>query len=422
MATTTRRSTVLEEVLAHNRGRKPKRLRLKLHKMNESPFAFFRGADHLFASAWTAIRPPEPGPEVLLCGDLHLENFGVYEDAEGVFHFDINDFDEAIVAPASVDLVRCTASIFLAAELWHLTPLTATGMALDFLEAYRGALKATAEDGHVRKGDPAAASRAAWALLGPAALADPLKLLDHATQKNRRGERRIVRRADKRPPVRASRASLVRKAVEKYGRSTRTPQALRVIDVTARIAGIGSLGLRRYLVLVEGDGSPDGNRLIDIKQVVGSALDGLADAVRPDFGPSEAHRAVRAQLTLQARPALGLDVLKMGGRWYRMRQMIPEENRTTLDRFQNRPEKLRDAIKEAGCVTARSHLRGTPARHRKRRTEALTTWASGPELDAVLASAARCAERTRLEYEQFHTAMKDRSELPRALRPGAKGE
>jgi uncharacterized protein (DUF2252 family) len=110
MAINDRRNAILDEVLAFNRDRKPKRVRLKLQRMDEGPFPFFRGMDHLFAHAWPELKPPDVGPTTLLCGDLHLENFGAYRSDDGDYLFDINDFDEALVAPVGLDLVRCTAS------------------------------------------------------------------------------------------------------------------------------------------------------------------------------------------------------------------------------------------------------------------------------------------------------------------------
>src|SRR4051812_42337999 len=134
MGFTTQAESVLVSVLRFNEGRVPRAVRLKLKKMAADSFAFFRGADHLFAAAWPDLRPPDVGPEIPICGDLHLENFGAYRDDDGEYLFDINDFDEAVVAPCSLDLVRCATSILLAAELWGLSPLRATGMVLRYLD------------------------------------------------------------------------------------------------------------------------------------------------------------------------------------------------------------------------------------------------------------------------------------------------
>ena len=79
---------------AENEGRKPELLRRKYRRMGEDLFAFFRGTDHLFAAAWEGLAPVDPGPAILICGDLHLENFGAYRADDGDFVFDINDFDE----------------------------------------------------------------------------------------------------------------------------------------------------------------------------------------------------------------------------------------------------------------------------------------------------------------------------------------
>ena len=74
---------VLEAILQFNRGRKRRLVRLKLRRMMGDPFTFFRGTNHLFAQAWPELRPPDVGPDILICGDLHLENFGAYRTAEG---------------------------------------------------------------------------------------------------------------------------------------------------------------------------------------------------------------------------------------------------------------------------------------------------------------------------------------------------
>src|SRR4051794_26329694 len=129
--------SVVDAILRRNRGRKPRFVQLKYRRMAENAFAFFRGTDELFALSWPELRPPEVGPSILICGDLHLENFGAYRTAGGDFRFDINDFDESVVAPCSLDLTRCAASILLASESWGLAATRATGMVLAYLDRYR---------------------------------------------------------------------------------------------------------------------------------------------------------------------------------------------------------------------------------------------------------------------------------------------
>ena len=146
---------VLDAILQFNQDRKPELLRLKLRKMRADPFTFFRGADHLFCRDWPELRPLDVGPDVLISGDLHLENFGAHRTTEGDFRYDLNDFDEAVVAPCSFDVVRCATSIILASEQWKLKPSQATGMALAYLENYRKAvLKAVESRFHPRDRSP----------------------------------------------------------------------------------------------------------------------------------------------------------------------------------------------------------------------------------------------------------------------------
>ncbi len=401
---------VLEAILEFNAGRKPKLLRLKLRRMLSDPFTFFRGTDHLFARAWPELRPAEVGPDVLLCGDLHLENFGAFKTADGNFRFDINDFDEAAVAPCSVDLVRCTTSIFLAAEQWLLTPTEATGMALAFLEHYRQGILQSTTEGTVGEVCLGSGEGPIWKLLGSTVISTHDELLKRKT-KRKSGDRCIIERAKNHPPVSRSRFEAIRNAFEAYGLREGEPDRFRVRDATVRIAGVGSLGVRRYLALIEGDGPPDGYRLIDIKEALPSAILSCRTAPQPEW--DEARRIVDAQRALQGHPAAGLDVLHISGRTYRIRDMIPHENRASLDRLSRRPAKLRQGVETAGLLTAWSHLRGARLTPDRDCWPELAHWCTGAAIDAVLAAAARYADRTNREHHEFRQGVRSAGGLAR---------
>jgi len=400
---------VLEEILQYNQQRKPKLVRLKLRRMLKDPFTFFRGAIHLFARDWPELCPPEVGPEILICGDLHLENFGAYRTAEGDFRYDINDFDEAVVAPSSLDLVRCTASIFLAAEQWKLTPTDATTLALAYLNQYRRAILEATRTGAVGEVAPRSGHGAIWELLGSTASGIQESLLERNTKRKANGKL-TIRRTDKHPEVSRKRFEAIREAIEAYGETVKEPEIFRVHDVTGRITGVGSLGVRRYLALIEGEGPPDGHRLIDIKQVEPSALLAITKAPQPDWGGDETQRVVQAQTILQGHPAAGLDALHINERPYRIREMIPEENRSNLGRFRKQPAKLREAVETAGRLTAWSHLRGARlavgSNQKQDHWPELATWSAGAAIDAVLAAAARYAERTNHDYAEYRQAVR----------------
>ena len=402
--------SALAAVLESNLGRPPRKIRLKLKRMAANPFAFFRGACPLFATTWKELEPPDTGPEILVCGDLHLENFGAYRDHDGQFLFDINDFDEALYAPSAIDPVRCATSILLAAELWKLSPLQANGMVLDYLDQYRSAVTTSPEIPTVAAKAPRLSQDPIAQILGKAAIAEQSSLLDRKTELSKNGLRHIIRSKLKHPDVGEARAEAVSEAFQAYGRSHQDAAGYQVLDVTGRVAGIGSLGVERYLVLVQAGGSATTNRLLDVKEEDASAWIGILGRSATPPGATEAARVVFAQRTLQARTASGLDVITIGDKTYRIREMIPEENRSSLDRLQQKPAKLREAILTAGHLTGRSHLRGATAGGCDQR-QALSQWATSAALDSLLAAAARYAEWSRQTYLRFKSDLKTPSAL-----------
>lgn len=389
--------SVLEEIQRFNAGRIEQFVRWKFEKMRASPFAFFRGADHLFARAWAELPFRAAGPPVLSCGDLHLENFGAYRTTEGDFRFDINDFDEAAALPADFDLIRFIASVLLAGEEWRLTPLQSNRICLLYLDAYRKALSEAVREGKAGEIGPGSGAGVVTGLLEHVAQASPRDLLEQFTNK-KHGDRRITLEPQKRLPIEASEATEVRKAVEAHGQAIGKPAAFQVQDVCARAAGVGSLGVPRYLVLVKGEEN-DRNRLLDVKGVLPSAVAPFSLVPQPAW-KSDADRVVESQCRLQARPAAGLTPLEISGRPFRIRDMIPEENRAKLDRFQQHADQLGAAIETAGRLTAWAHFRGADPTVRS----SLAEWASGAGIETVAPAAMRIADLTQRQYDEFCAA------------------
>jgi len=99
----------------------PGDLSLKHRHMAEAVFPFLRATFYRWAQLWPKICPElSRAPHVLVVGDLHVENFGTWRDAEGRLVWGVNDFDEASSAAYAVDLVRLVASAYLAIEGQHL--------------------------------------------------------------------------------------------------------------------------------------------------------------------------------------------------------------------------------------------------------------------------------------------------------------
>jgi hypothetical protein len=109
--------------------------------MAQDAFLFLRGTFYRWMQLFPALCPKAAGtPTVLAVGDLHVENYGTWCDAEGRLVWGINDFDEAFPLPYAVDLVRLGTSAWLAVELGHLSLVPANACAA-ILEGYTKGLE-----------------------------------------------------------------------------------------------------------------------------------------------------------------------------------------------------------------------------------------------------------------------------------------
>lgn len=117
-------------------------LELKHERMREAVFPFMRATFYRWAEIiGTACADELGAARVAAVGDLHLENFGTWRDAEGRLAWGINDFDEAATMPAAGDLIRVATSARLAAHEKRVA-LDAKDAADALLDGYRAALEA----------------------------------------------------------------------------------------------------------------------------------------------------------------------------------------------------------------------------------------------------------------------------------------
>lgn len=307
----------------------------------------------------------------------------------------------------------------LAGEIWKHSPIRVMQMVLAYLDGYRAAIVAMTlpiakeEASTTTPADILALKANKKGPISGLIVASGSKtqasLLDRLTRVDWDGERSLKRVGRFFDVGWAESKSLVR-AIQAYGRSRGEPDTFQVVDFAGRVAGIGSLGVRRFIALVAGDGLVSGHRLFDIKEAASPSFRELAQVEGPLDGGSiaQAHRIVKAQRMLQEKPTAGLDVLEVGDTGYRLRELIPEENRARLDRFRRDTSKLRRSLDHAGWITAHAHIRGAQVKGRDQ-TGALSEWVAGSALDAVLASAVRIADRNRSHYKAFRKAKLDAS-------------
>ena len=87
----------------------------KRRRMGEDPHSFLRSTFYRWAGLWAKHSAAlDKAPEVLGVGDIHVENFGTWRDADGRLAWGVNDFDEACMLPYTADLVRLTTSALMA--------------------------------------------------------------------------------------------------------------------------------------------------------------------------------------------------------------------------------------------------------------------------------------------------------------------
>lgn len=120
-------------------GRIQDLLPIKYGRMLESPFTFLRGSAVVMAQDLSAS--PATGIQAVVCGDAHLSNFGIFATPERKLVFDINDFDETYIGPWEWDLKRLAASAVVAGRNNGFKEKICRALAVDTAEIYRAAMR-----------------------------------------------------------------------------------------------------------------------------------------------------------------------------------------------------------------------------------------------------------------------------------------
>jgi uncharacterized protein (DUF2252 family) len=102
--------------------------------MARSPWNYYRGAAAVMAGDLAC--EPDSGLMVQLCGDAHILNFGLWATPERNLLFDLRDFDETLPGPFEWDVKRFAASVVVAARQNRMKPRLAAAAVTVGLEAY----------------------------------------------------------------------------------------------------------------------------------------------------------------------------------------------------------------------------------------------------------------------------------------------
>lgn len=346
---------IVKTILEFNADRDPERLAMKYAKMRTSPYVFLRGTCHLFYERLLVDTLPADAPIAWICGDLHLENFGSYKGDNRLVYFDINDFDEASLAPVSWDLVRLLASVFAAAASLRITENQAVLLCSEFMSAYGSALAS----GKASWVDRDSADGLVNSLLDALRNRSRVEHLDKYTKLAKKS--RVIRRDGERSLKASSKETARATAlVETYAATQKDKKFFEVIDVAHRIAGAGSLGVERYMVLVKGKGSPDENYLLDVKQALPSSLQTHVAIGQLEWA-SEADRVVTLQNRMQAAPTAFLNAVTTvkGKRSYQVRALQPSADRVALNDTSVTFGQISGVVNQMGRIVGWAHLRGS---------------------------------------------------------------
>jgi hypothetical protein len=229
--------------------------------MRSSSFSFLRATFYRWMQLFPEICQKElSAPEVLSIGDLHLENFGTWRDSEGRLIWGINDFDEVHTLPFSLDLIRLAASVGFAIQESHLT-VGFSEACQAIVEGYIECLRKSGRPFVLEEEHPWLRKIALSDARNPTPYWKKLHCLTQST------------------------ASPPQEVLD--GIRSLLPEDCRLEKIAHRVAGVGSLGRERFVLLAQWEG---GSVAREAKSIAPSAALWAKNSKSTDI---EGARAVR---------------------------------------------------------------------------------------------------------------------------------
>lgn len=344
---------VVERIVAFNQGRNPESLQTKYQAMQQDPFVFFRGTCHIFYEDWPKDSLLNQAPPVWNCGDLHLQNFGSYKGDNRLVYFDINDFDEGVLAPCTWDVTRFVTSILVGASTIGVKESEAMAICYEYLDSYSNTLA----KGQARTVEKETAQGMVKEHLETLNLRKRKEFLDKRTQvKN--GKRRFIIDGEHYHECPKEKQDKIKDLIDKWSSKREDKNFFQVLDIAERIAGTGSLGVARYGIIVEGKGSPNDNYILDLKQAGRSSLEPYVNLPQPKWD-NEAQRIVNIQQKMQGTPPALLSDIHFEGCHFILRELQPSQDKIDLVEWNGKLSRLAKVLKTMGQITAWDQLRST---------------------------------------------------------------
>jgi uncharacterized protein (DUF2252 family) len=364
----------LELLARSNQGRQEHLIPLRMGRMAASPFTYLRGGTCVMA--WDLAQTPASGITVVMDGDAHVNNFGLFGTPQRDIVFDLNDFDEAIMGPWEWDLKRLTASVNVAGRENGLSRRERRDAVMRCVTGYRENLQRLKSMGvldvwylHAYPG-----RKNPLIQMDPKAGAVVKKSIDKATQQTNASlltkiaERGVngAWRLREAPPVlthvdQATREKIIDGLNAYADTLTRERRYMlgryHVVDVGHRVVGVGSVGTRAYLVLLFGNGDDD-PLFLQVKESCEPAHGPYLPSLREEFS-HHGKRVVIGQRALQAANDIMLGWTTIDGRPFYVRQMKNMKGSIPIEWLSG--EAFNFYAWACGAILARAHARTSDA-------------------------------------------------------------
>ncbi|PRZ42284.1 uncharacterized protein (DUF2252 family) [Antricoccus suffuscus] len=353
-------------------SRLPDLVPLRIERMLQDPFSFYRGTAALQAA--DLATETVTGVNLCICGDAHIANFGLFASPQRTMVFDLNDFDEAAFGPWEWDVKRFVTSVIIAAQHKGRSVKQTYATAMHAAAAYRVDLRQMFDLSAVERYYVRADVKASDPRFHPSwqkVINQALKGAKRRTSE--RAIRKITRRAAdgtltivEDPPT-LMHADVgdereVAQIVDQY-RATLPPDVSVLLsqytatDVVRRVVGVGSVGTRCYIVVMTGArGEP---LVLQVKEATDSALTtfGVAPASLPPgtHGPTDhnGYRVVANQRILQAVSDPFLGYIEVHEHTYYVRQF--RDGNVSIDAADLEPRVFNEYVEACGTALARAH-------------------------------------------------------------------
>lgn len=362
---------IYQNVMQFNQNRDARFLPSKYKLMASSAFRFFRGSCHLFYQDLAQNQTWQDQTLAWVCGDLHLENFGSYKSDHGVVYFDLNDFDEAVLAHPSWDVSRFICSIFLEGKELNLAESLVQNSAELVLTAYIEALHAgkayavekESIDGVLKKYIKAVSER------------DPIEFLNSKSVLSEKNKRTLL--IDHKKIFTIENQQLRQALLDRFQQFLNTDK-YQILDVAIRVAGTGSIGLNRYIFLVF-DQTVQDYLFFDVKQTQPSSLTLMPDlkTIQPPW-QNQAERIQTIQNYMQYIIPAFLSSFSFHNDTYLVKQLQPEQDKITFKDYIDKPHKIIEAWQSMARLIAYAQIRSA-GRNGSDNIDALITFATQSE-------------------------------------------